>query len=133
MTVVDSNVHYPVRQKAKGFIREAYPDVTDEDRPVYYCFYDHNTVELGPVPDQNYSVELTYRRCPASIVNTSTNWLGDNLGDALLYASLVEAYTFMKGDEDILALYEKRFQEEMMKADAKVAKRAGAGNLYERG
>lgn len=132
MNIVASGVYSAVRQKSKSFIREAYPDTTATGQPLFYSIYDHNSVELGPVPDASYSVELTYHGLPTSIVNASTTWMGDNLEDALLYASLAEGYTFMKGDADLIQRYEERYQEEIMKIDARVVKRAMAGNEYER-
>jgi len=132
MTTVVSSVHTAVRQKGKGFIREAYPDVSSEGLPLFYEVYDHNSVHLGPVPDTNYSVELTYQGVPASIVDDATTWIGDNFEDLLLYASLVEGYIFMKGDADLIAKYDERYQEEVLKLNANVVKKAASGNRYER-
>jgi hypothetical protein len=66
---------------------------------------------LGPTPDQNYSVELHYFYYPPSIVTAGTSWLGDNFESVLLYGALLEAYTFMKGEADVIAGYQKRYDE----------------------
>jgi hypothetical protein len=68
---------------------------------------------LGPTPDANYSVELHYFYYPPSIVTAGTSWLGDNFDSALLYGALIEAYIFMKGEQDINAEYQKRYTEAM--------------------
>jgi hypothetical protein len=77
---------------------------------------------LGPTPDAAYSVELHYYFYPESIVTASTTWLGDNFDSVLLYGSLLEAYTYMKGETDVIAGYQKRYDEAMM-----LAKRLGDG------
>jgi hypothetical protein len=77
---------------------------------------------LGPTPDAIYDIELHYYYYPESIVTASTTWLGDNFDSVLLYASLLEAYTYMKGEADVLANYEKRYNEALL-----LAKRLGDG------
>jgi len=66
---------------------------------------------LGPTPDQNYAVELHYFYYPTSIVTAGTSWLGNNFDSVLLYGSLLEAYTYMKGEADVIAEYQKRYDE----------------------
>ena len=66
---------------------------------------------LGPTPDDNYTVELHYYYDPPSIVTTGTSWYGDNAESALLYGSLIEAYTYMKGEADLIQLYTTRYSE----------------------
>jgi len=132
LSTVISNVHAPIRQKGKGFIREAYPDTSSTGTPLFYEVYDHNSVQLGPVPNASISVELTYQGVPTSIVSAATTWLGDNFEHLLLYASMAEGYIFMKGDADLLAQYEARYSEEVLKVDANVVKKAAGGNRYER-
>jgi hypothetical protein len=77
---------------------------------------------LGPTPDAVYGVELHYYYYPESITTASTSWLGDNFDSVLLYGSLVEAYTYMKGEADMLQLYNTKYQEALM-----LAKRLGDG------
>jgi len=73
--------------------------------------FDQNSYILGPTPDASYSMELHYFYYPQSIVTASTSWLGTNFSSVLLYGSLLEAYTFMKGEVDVLAQYQKRYDE----------------------
>lgn len=79
--------------------------------PKYYALFDVDNFILAPVPNGNYSVELHYYYKPVSIIDTGTSWLGDYAEQALLYGCLVEAYTFMKGEPDLLNLYNQRFNE----------------------
>jgi hypothetical protein len=99
--------------KDVNFIRAAYPSPSDQNLPRYYALFDQNTFIVGPTPDQSYVVELHYFYYPASIVDATTSWLGDNFDSVLLYGSLLEAYTYMKGEADILAQYQKRYDEAM--------------------
>ena len=66
---------------------------------------------MGPTPNANYQVELHYYYYPTSIVDAGTSWLGDNFDSALLYGSLIEAYTYMKGEADMMALYNQKYAE----------------------
>jgi len=81
--------------------------------PKYYALFDVDNFILAPVPASNYSVELHYYYRPESIVTAGTTWLGDNAQQAMLYGCLVEAYTFMKGEPDLLNLYNQRFNESL--------------------
>lgn len=97
--------------KDVAFIREAYPSATSNGVPKYYALFDENTFLLGPTPGSNYTMELHYYYEPASIVDTGTSWLGDNAENALLYGSLVEAYTVLKGDSDMMQVYVERYND----------------------
>jgi len=117
--------------KDVNFIRESYPVPTDTGVPAYYALFGPNsndeaelTFMLGPTPDVAYTMELHYFYYPESITITTsgTTWLGDNIDSVLLYGSLVEGYTFMKGEADIIAFYEKKYQDALM-----LAKRLGDG------
>lgn len=79
--------------------------------PKYYALFDINNFILAPVPAGNYTVEMHYYYKPASIIQTGTSWLGDNAEQALFYACLFEAYTFMKGEQDLLNVYNQRYAE----------------------
>lgn len=81
--------------------------------PKYYALFDVNNFIVAPVPASSYAVELHYYHRPPSIVTAGTSWLGDNAQQALLYGCLVEAYTFMKGEPDLLNLYNQRFNESL--------------------
>ena len=115
MAIIDSSSdqHF-LLNKDVNFIREAYANASTQAQPKYYALFDHNTFILGPTPDSAYNIELHYYYFPASIVSVSTTWLGDNYEQALLYACLVQAYTYLKGEPDLLANYEKQYQENMV-------------------
>jgi len=107
--------------KDANFIREAYPTVAATGTPKYYAIFGPQvsgatpTTELrfilGPTPSAALSAELNYFYYPESIVTASTTWLGDNFDSVLLYGTLVEAYTYMKGETDIIALYDGKYKE----------------------
>ena len=105
--------------KDVSFIREAYPSSGTQAIPKYYAQFDgdYGTDEgnfiLGPTPDANYDIELHYYYDPESIVTAGTSWYGTNAESALLYGSLIEAYTYMKGEADLIALYTGRYKEAM--------------------
>jgi hypothetical protein len=112
--------------KDVNFIRQAYPTPTDTGTPRYYALfgmvagvnvvqpYKNFTLIVGPTPDAEYPIELHYFHYPASIVDTQTSWLGDNFDSVLLYGSLLEAITYMKGEADMVALYQNRYNEAMI-------------------
>jgi hypothetical protein len=115
--------------KDVNFLREAYPTPTSTGVPKYYAIFGpRSDLEtelafiLGPTPDKAYSVELHYFYYPTSIVTAGTSWLGDNFDSVLLYGALVEAYTFMKGEADMMQLYDGKFKEALL-----LAKRLGDG------
>jgi len=118
--------------KDVNFIRQAYPKATDTATPKYYALFGPTVAAsvvsnelsfiLGPTPDSGYTVELHYYYYPESIVTASTTWLGDNFDSVLLYGSLVEAYTYMKGEADIMTFYNTKYQEALA-----LAKRLGDG------
>ena len=91
------------------------PNPTTTGTPKYYADWDSGTFLLAPTPDSNYTMELHYFYRPTSITASSdgTSWLGTNAELALLYGSLVEAYTFMKGEDNLLQVYNGRFQESL--------------------
>jgi len=101
--------------KDVNFIREAYPSSSATGTPKYYALFEADFFILGPTPDINYAVELHYFYKPESIVTAGTTWLGDNAVTTLLYGCLIEAYTFLKGDADLMQVYETRFQEGLEK------------------
>lgn len=112
IAVIDSNSDYQfLIYKDVSFIREAYAATGTEGLPAYYALWDDDTLLLGPTPDDAYTMQLNYYYEPTSIVTASTSWYGDNAESALLYGCLVEAYTFLKGDADLLQLYKQRYEE----------------------
>lgn len=123
--------------KDVSFIREAYPTPTVSGTPKYYALFGPTTTGgtpplltaelsflLGPTPDAAYTAELQYFFYPDSITVTpsGTSWLGDNYDPVLLYGALVEAYTFMKGEQDLMAKYDQMFKDALAEA-----KRLGDG------
>ena len=122
MAVIDPTLgtYEYLLNKDVNFIRQAYPDPNAKGTPRYYALFgsrlnDPNELSfiLGPSPDAIYSIELHYNAYPESIVTAGTSWLGDNYSPALLYGSLVEAYQYMKGEADMLAMYNTKYQEAM--------------------
>jgi hypothetical protein len=110
--VVNSSGRYEyLLNKDVDFIRAAYPDPTYQALPVHYAHFDEDQFLLGPTPNSNYAYELFYYKYPESIVTANNTWLGDNFDTVLLYGTLLEAYTFMKGEPDMIELYNGRYQE----------------------
>jgi hypothetical protein len=104
------NVYSYLLPKDVSFIREAFPDADDTGLPTYYGNFDEEFFIVGPVPDDDYSVELHYKFQPDVLSSTNANsWFGDNAEAALLYATLVEAYTYLKGEQDIMSFYSERY------------------------
>jgi hypothetical protein len=106
--------------KDVNFIRQAYPQPTDTDIPKYYAIFGPDsssptnlTIILGPTPNLAYSAELHYFYYPESIVTAGTSWVGDNFESALLYGALREAVIFQKGEQDMVAYYEKMYMESL--------------------
>tara|TARA_R110000782_G_scaffold55958_4_gene117621 strand:+ start:1607 stop:2251 length:645 start_codon:yes stop_codon:yes gene_type:complete len=113
----DSNNYSYLLNTDVSFIREAYPSASTTGTPKHYAQFDDTTFIVGPSPSSNLNAELHYYYVPQSITASAdgTSWLGTNTSELLLYASLIEAYTFMKGEPDVMANYEKRFQEALQR------------------
>jgi hypothetical protein len=133
IAVIDSDSNYVfLLNKDVNFIRQAYPKASDTGVPAYYALFgptvNGTTITnelsfiLGPKPDSNYQTELHYYYYPESITTATTTWLGDNFDTVLLYGCLVEAYTYMKGEADIIGLYDTKYKEALA-----LAKRLGDG------
>jgi hypothetical protein len=116
----DGNFEY-LLNKDVNFLRAAYPNPADTGTPKYYAIFGPEVVNrtptnelsliVAPTPDVSYDVELHYYYYPQSITTLGTSWLGDNYSPALLYGALVEAYIFMKGEQDMMAYYEGKFKD----------------------
>jgi hypothetical protein len=116
-----NEVYHYLLNKDVNYIREAYPTPADTGLPSYYAIFgpavSSNTVSneltfiLGPTPDSSYYAELHYYYYPESIVTAGTSWLGDNYDPVLLYGSLREAYLYMKGEQDLIANVEAKYNE----------------------
>jgi hypothetical protein len=132
MAVVDGTGAYEfLLNKDVSFIRSAYPVPTDTGIPAHYALFGPVSTDeteltfiLGPTPDAVYTVELHYYYYPESITTAASGftWLSENFDPVLLYGALVEAYTFMKGEADMITTYEKKYQDSLM-----MAKRLGDG------
>jgi len=105
-----------VEFKDVSFVQTYTPDPATTGVPKYYATFDVSNFILAPTPNANYTAELHYLYRPASLTagaDSGTTWLSDNADLSLLYGSLIEAYIFMKGEQDIMAMYDKRFQESL--------------------
>ena len=113
LSVVNSSNNEFLLYKHVTFIQDYTPDPATTGVPRYYGDWDENSFIMAPTPDGNYAVELHYFYRPQSITasDDGTRWLGTNAELCLLYGSLMEAYTFMKGETELLTLYNSRFQE----------------------
>ena len=113
LSVVNSSNNEFLLYKHVTFIQDYTPDPTTTGVPKYYGDWDEDSFIMAPTPDGNYVAELHYFYRPQSITasDDGTSWLGTNAELCLLYGSLVEAYTFMKGETELLTLYNSRFQE----------------------
>ena len=112
------NEYLYLLNKDVNFIRQSFPDTDAEfyGKPEYYAVFDNNTFIVGPTPDASYNAELHYFYYPESITTVAggQTWLGDNFSSTLLYGSLLEAYTYMKGEADVIANYKARYDEAML-------------------
>jgi hypothetical protein len=135
LAVIDASGNYEyLLNKDVNFIRQAYPSASDVGLPKYYALFGPTVSSssisnelsfiLGPKPDANYNVELHFYYYPTSITTVAggQTWLGDNFDSVLLYGSLVEAYTYMKGETDMMQLYNQKYMEALA-----LAKRLGDG------
>jgi len=131
--VIDSTGRYNyMLNKDVNFIREAYPNPSSTGVPKFYALFGPTVTGsiitnelsflLGPKPDAAYTVELHYYYYPESIVSAGSTWLSENFDTVLLYGALVEAYTYMKGEQDLVALYDAKYKEALA-----LAKRLGDG------
>ena len=121
MAAVNNGSYEYLLNKDVNFLRAAYPNPSDTGFPQYYALFGPTvtasviTTELSfilaPTPDAIYDVELHYYYYPQSIVTSGTSWLGDNYDPVLLYGSLVEAYIFMKGEQDMMTYYQTKYNE----------------------
>jgi|TARA_R110000751_G_scaffold198488_1_gene303355 hypothetical protein len=115
LSVINSSKNEFLLYKHVTFVQDYNPNTSTTGAPLYYSDFDDTTFLLAPTPDSGYTMELHYFYRPQSITESSdgTSWIGTNAELALLYGALVEAYTFMKGEQDLLGLYNSRFQESL--------------------
>ena len=118
MQITTSGSEDILLQKDVNFLQEAFPASSSTGVPRFYAVFDVNNFLLAPTPNSNYAIELHYYYKPASLTagsDSGTTWISTNAPFALLYGSLVEAYTYMKGEADIMQQYEKRFNDQLMR------------------
>ena len=116
MSITNSSSKEFLLQKDVNFIQEYNPNASTTGVPKYYAFFDIDNFIVSPTPNANFAVELHYYYRPTSLTagaDSGTTWLSENAPNAMLYGSLVEAYTYMKGEQDMLTMYEKQFTEAM--------------------
>lgn len=112
-TISSNTYNYLIRTDV-SFIREAYPTTTTKAAPKHYALFDDDTFIVGPTPDADYTAELHYFYRPNSITagaDSGTTWLSTNATNALLYGCLLEGYTYMKGEPEMMNLYNQRYQD----------------------
>lgn len=126
LAVITTEGYKYLLNKDVNFVREAYPFPAVTGTPRCYAIFDTNTLIIGPTPDSNYSVELHYGYYPESIVTAGTTWLGDEFDSALLNGALIEAIRFIKGEADMIAVYEKMYLQSIT-----LLKMLGDGKLRE--
>ena len=118
LSIEVSNNKVFLLQKDVNFVQEYNPNGSTTGQPVYYALFDVDNFIIAPTPDASYSSELHYFYRPASLTaggNSGTTWISTNAPNTILYASLVEAYTYMKGEPDLLTLYNNRFTESLQR------------------
>jgi hypothetical protein len=114
LSITNSSSKEFLLQKDVNFIQEYNPNSATTGTPRYYARFDIDNIILAPTPDSNYVCEFHYFYRPASLTagaDSGTTWLSTNAPNALLYGSLYEAYIYMKGEPDMLQMYEKQFTE----------------------
>jgi hypothetical protein len=117
LSITSSSVKDFLQYKDVNFVQSFNPNSSTTGTPRYYAMFDITNFIIGPTPDSGYTTEMHYFYRPASLTaagDSGTTWLSENATLALLYGCLTEAYTYMKGEQDLMAEYEKRFGEAMV-------------------
>ena len=118
LSISSSGVKTFLLQKDVNFLQEYTPDPTTTGTPIYYAYFDTNNFLLAPTPSTGFTSELHYFYRPASLTaagDSGTTWLSTNAPNAMLYGTLVEAYIYMKGEPDMMTLYQERFNESLVR------------------
>ena len=111
-TGTDANVRTYLLQKDISYMTEYWPNRTTQNKPRYYAMWDQNTIYLAPTPDTAYKIELALNRNETGLSTTNTTtWVSQNAPQVLLYGCLVEAFKYLKGPYDLLAQYDKSYQQ----------------------
>ena len=122
--ISSSGVYTFLLNKDVNFMREAYPNPDTTGTPAHYAYFDQDSFILGPTPSSSFSTELHYGYYPQSLVDAGTTWLGTEFDSALLNGALVEAIRFLKGEPDMVAMYDKMYMESLL-----LLKNLGDGKL----
>jgi len=127
LAVIDSTGAFTyLLNKDVNFMREAYPIPATSGLPKHYAYFSQTSFLLGPTPDVIYDMELHYGYYPESIVTANTTWLGNEFDTALLNGALVEAIRFLKGEQDMVAMYNDLYMQSLI-----LLKNLGDGKLRE--
>ena len=135
MSIVKSSSKEFLLQKDVNYIQEFNPNSSTTGTPRYYARFDNSNFIIGPTPDAAYVTEVHYYYRPTSLTagsDSGTTWLSTNAPNSLLYGALIEAYTFMKGEQDVMAMYDKRFMESLSRLKDFAEARENA-DAYRRG
>lgn len=122
--ISSSGIYTFLLNKDVNFMREAYPNPDTTGTPAHYAYFDQDSFILGPTPSSSFSTELHYGYYPQSLVDAGTTWLGTEFDSALLNGALVEAIRFLKGEPDMVAMYDKMYMESLL-----LLKNLGDGKL----
>jgi hypothetical protein len=95
-----------------SFMKEYWPDGALTGIPKYYSVWDQNTFYLAPTPNTNFAVELGYIYRPPQLspINPTT-WISVNAPEALLYACLIQSYSYTKGPLEMLQYFENTYKQ----------------------
>ena len=118
LSITNSSNKEFLLQKDVNYVEEYNPNASTTGAPKYYALFDVSNFILAPTPDATYTVELHYYYRPNSLTagsDSGTTWLSTNAPNAMLYGSLIEAYTFMKGEADVMKMYNDRFVESLLR------------------
>ena len=113
LAIISSDDYIYLLNKDVNFIREAYPNPATTGVPKHYAYFTDASLIIGPTPNAAFNVEFHYGHYPTTIVTAGTSWLGDDFDSALLNGALLEAIRFMKGEADMIALYQKMYLESL--------------------
>ena len=116
LSVLKSSSKEFLEEKDVNFIQSYNPNSATTGTPKYYAFFDIDNFILAPTPDDDYTAELHYFYRPSSLVsagNSGTTWLSTNAPNAMLYGSLIEAYIYMKGEPDVMKMYQDRYMQSL--------------------
>tara|TARA_R110000764_G_C10870909_1_gene367788 strand:+ start:94 stop:720 length:627 start_codon:yes stop_codon:yes gene_type:complete len=113
LAIISSDDYIYLLNKDVNFIREAYPNPATTGVPKHYAYFTDASLIIGPTPNAAFSVEFHYGYYPTTIVTAGTSWLGDDFDSALLNGALLEAIRFMKGEADMIALYQKMYMDSL--------------------